>query len=124
VPPQDADGDYLAFAKLTRGQVLSDLSVFVNSGPDGRGYGEPGECPPGGQPCTPKTFPDDTRAHVLVSENAPRIGVVSMLVAQRPDGTYIKVICSTSGNQGATKGSPEPPLGVEDMFKFATVVTW
>lgn len=123
-PPGGPDGDYMAFAKLTRGQVPSDLTVSVSSGAARKDGGNAGECPPGGVPCTPMAFPDGTRAHVMVTDDATRVGVVSMLTAQRPDGTYIQVICSTSGNQGATKGSPEPPLGVEDMFKFATIFTW
>jgi hypothetical protein len=60
----------------------------------------------------------------------PNNGIANNLEAVRPDGTYIRILCSDMPDDAANHPGvaqptrPQPPLSTDDLLKFATVFTY
>jgi hypothetical protein len=110
-------GSYLAQGTVLFREVAAVLVIEVRRRPRSEvsGYAP---CPEIELDCTFRQFPDRTRADVVIFTDPGTRAVVHTLSSLRPDGTYFHVTA-----QALDLGTM-PPVGVEDLFRFARVFTY
>jgi hypothetical protein len=109
---------YFAIATLGSGRDAAVLKLDVGfRRPDAEPAFTP--CPRYQRVCTARRFPDGTSAAVAVFSEAVSGQTINRLTVSRPDGTF----CHVSVFYREQRADP-PPLGVDDLFRFATVFTY
>jgi len=114
----DTPDVYLAMATLGAGRDAAVLKIDV-------GYRNPAAdpkytpCPEFQQVCTYRRFPDGTYGAVTVFTEPVSDQTIHRLTVMRPDGTFGHVAVFYRERR-----PDPPPLGVDDLFRFATVFTY
>jgi hypothetical protein len=109
---------YFAIATLGSGRDAAVLKLDVGyRRPDAEPAFTP--CPRYQRVCTARRFPDGTSAAVAVFSEAVSGQTINRLTVLRPDGTF----CNVAVFYREQRPDP-PPLGVDDLFRFATVFTY
>jgi hypothetical protein len=109
---------YLAMATLGGGRDAAVLKLDV-------GYRDPGAypryvpCPHFQQVCSYRHFPDGTYGSVVVYSEPIADQTINRLTAMRTDGTYVHVSVFYRDRR-----TDPPPLDIEALFRFATVLTY
>jgi hypothetical protein len=126
---------YDAGAKLSDSQGWGsvDISVLHKNSASTTQLGTCATLPPDN--CQSTTFPDGTKAAVSSGEaplGYPNSGTNIEMDALRPDGTYIRIICTNLDTPGGASvvppitqpTRPQPPLTPAELLQFATAFTY
>ncbi len=114
----DVPDTYRAMATLGGGRDAAVLAIEV-------GYRDPHAdprylpCPAFELDCTDRGFPDGTYGGVTVLTEPETDQTINRLTVMRPDGTF----CHVAVFYRERRPDP-PPLGVDDLFRFATVFSY